>query len=156
MKYEFYALFGAIAALVLLSSCKDPITDSNAGTFTITNLSTGETIKNEAQYGFYGINSSTGTSIAKGDTLEVKFTPKSLYRNVKFSRSCSNIKQISDSYYVVDDLSKKDFEKVDGHVTSNVDTTSIDFMATYNGEIDGENYDLSARQHVKVNRMSTK
>lgn len=146
-----------IMAFLQSSCCKDEdtIVDSKAGTFVVTNLATGEVFQSdEAQFGFNGMYSSKGVKIAKGDTLKVVFTPKTNYRGVTFNRSCTNIKKVTDELYVVPDLSNKDLKRSEYVNYSYVDTTRISFDATYTGELNGDDYELSASRIIKVNRMT--
>lgn len=144
---------------ILLSACNNDdnntITDVNAGTFKLTNLSTGETIENEAQYGFGNVLSSKGAKLSKGDTIKCEFKPKTEFATIKFKLSCSKLEKISDNLYRVPDLSRQNVKK-DGsnNITAVVNTLHIIFEATYDDKINNIKYQLSAKHDLKVNRLN--
>lgn len=93
------------------------VTDFEAGTFSITNISTGETV-NGSSYSCFA-----------GDTLEVLFNPKKEYASVPFEIEGGYFQKISDNLFVVPDL------KTSAGNGLSIGKT-VDFQTVYNNEKD--------------------
>ncbi len=91
--------------------------DSEAGSFKITNLSTGEEINGHSYQCF------------AGDTLEVLFTPKKEYEFVPFEIEGGYFKKISDNLFVVPDLKTSVGNGISVGKT-------VDFQTVYNNNKD--------------------
>ncbi len=144
---------------VLITSCAEDSWDfenNNAGTFSITNLTTGEKIEEEAVFGGNAMFSSNGIKIAKGDTIKVTFTPIPTYSKVKFEKNCKYLTKISDTLFVVPDLSREDkSHEFDGKaVTVYSDTIREHFTASYYGDINGTSHKATATRWLKINRIT--
>jgi len=89
------------------------VSDSEAGAFEITNLSTGEKVNGRSYQCF------------AGDTLEVLFIPKKEYASVNFEIEGESFQKISDHLFVVPDLQT--------YIGSGISIgKTVDFQTVYN------------------------
>lgn len=140
-----------LVPMALVSCCKDDdpvqtpdpdpveeIKDDEAGTFKVTNLSTGNDI---------AISNSVHIVIGKtiamcygDDTLKLKFEPKDIYRDCKFDVQCEELTKLNDSLFVVPEGKKVD----------KVSNLQLDMTATCSQVVNNVKMALSAKQATTV------
>lgn len=156
----------AMSVLLLTMSCKEKEeSDGNAGSFIITNLSTGDVITDKGAWATFGLAGSTkismdgenfkgrGVRLHKGDTIKVDFKPKSIYMNHNFifSMSCTYFEKIDNELFVIPDL-------FDEYKHNNTDVfvkpITIVVSAHFEGKVDDVKYNLNAKREFVMDVLS--
>ena len=155
------SLLTVVVAVVLFCSCDgaDPIIvtpdggysskprvtldDSESGTFTVENLSSGEmlTLKDDVVTATNPI-----ADCYAGDTLKIVFTRKDVYKDKTFTVDCPQLTKIGDSLYIVPNYTND--------VTEHVSTLSMSLQAKYLKSTSDSIYKLTAQNDCYITYRS--
>lgn len=130
-KYLVIVTKSLLLSMIFVSCSKDSDTPSNtvvpekvektienAGEFIITNLSSKENIDGSE------------AKMINDDTLKVVFKPKNEYKNISFPISCTLLKKINDSIFVVSQMSPKNYDLLFKAASNKVEKKDSSFTYT--------------------------